>query len=53
MDGTPASKDYTGNVPNTWQWNFAVEQELARDTALELAYIGNKGLHLSTALDLN
>jgi hypothetical protein len=51
--GTPVSKDYSGNVPNTWQWNLAVEQELARDTALELAYIGNKGLHLSTALDLN
>jgi hypothetical protein len=51
--GTPVSKDYSGKVPNTWQWNFAVEQELARDTALELAYIGNKGLHLSTALDLN
>jgi hypothetical protein len=51
--GTPTSKDYTGNVPNTWQWNLAVEQELYRDTALEVAYIGNKGLHLSTALDLN
>lgn len=51
--GTVASKGVNNKEPNSWQWNFMVEQELARDTALEVGYIGNKGLHLTTQYDLN
>lgn len=41
------------NLPNTWQWNLTVERELARDTKLELAYVGNRGLHLLQFTDAN
>src|SRR6185437_15137759 len=34
-------------------WNFSVEQQLARDTSLELAYVGNRGIHLTSYYDLN
>jgi hypothetical protein len=47
------SKVPTTNTPNSWQWNLAVERELYRDTALELAYVGNKGIHLTSIYDIN
>ncbi len=34
-------------------WNFTVEQEVAPNTALSLAYVGSKGTHLSRLLPLN
>jgi hypothetical protein len=40
-------------LPNTWQWNLTVERELARNTKLELAYVGNRGLHLIRYTDIN
>jgi len=40
-------------LPNTWQWNLALEHELARNTTLELAYVGNRGIHLVQKYDLN
>jgi len=41
------------NLPNTWQWNMTVERELTRDTKLELAYVGNRGIHLLQFTDAN
>ncbi|HKT23373.1 MAG TPA: carboxypeptidase regulatory-like domain-containing protein [Terriglobales bacterium] len=46
-------KDPRGVTPNSWQWNFSVEQQLARDTSIELAYVGNRGIHLTSYYDLN
>jgi len=46
-------KDPRGVVPNAWQWNITVEQELARNTTLEMGYVGNTGLHLTSMYDLN
>ncbi len=46
-------KDPRGVVPNAWQWNVTVEQELARNTTLEVGYVGNTGLHLTSMYDLN
>lgn len=40
-------------VPNTWQWNFTVEREIARDTKLEASYVGSHGVHLLSAYDVN
>ncbi|HET9741298.1 MAG TPA: hypothetical protein VFQ00_00990, partial [Terriglobales bacterium] len=40
-------------TPNSWQWNFSIEQQLAQDTSLELAYVGNRGIHLTDYYDLN
>jgi hypothetical protein len=48
-----AAKDPRAVVPNSWQWNFSVEQELARNTSLQLGYVGNAGVHLTSMADLN
>ena len=39
-------KNPRGVTPNAWQWNVTVEQELARNTTLEVGYVGNTGVHL-------
>jgi hypothetical protein len=48
-----ASKDPRGVTPNSWQWNVSVERELARNTALEVGYVGNAGVHLTSQRDAN
>jgi Carboxypeptidase regulatory-like domain/TonB-dependent Receptor Plug Domain len=40
-------------TPNAWQWNVTVEQQLARNTTLEVGYVGNTGVHLTSMYDLN
>ncbi|HEY7096619.1 MAG TPA: carboxypeptidase regulatory-like domain-containing protein [Terriglobales bacterium] len=52
--GTPAFSQDTGDdLPNTWQWNVTYEQELVRNTKMELAYVGNRGIHLLNYTDAN
>ena len=34
-------------------WNFNIERQLARDSVLEVAYVGSKGTKLLTARDIN
>jgi hypothetical protein len=52
--GTPGfGMDMSHNIPNTWQWNLTVERELFRDTKLELAYVGNRGIHILRYQDAN
>jgi hypothetical protein len=48
-----AAKDPRAVVPNSWQWNVSVEQQVARNTTLEVGYIGNAGIHLTSMADLN
>jgi len=48
-----AAKDPRGVTPNSWQWNLSVEREVARNTAVQVGYIGNAGIHLTSMLDLN
>ncbi len=48
-----AAKDPRGFTPNSWQWNLSVERQLARNTALEVGYVGNAGMHLTSMADLN
>jgi len=43
-----AGRDPRGVVPNSWQWNMSVEREIARNTALEIGYVGNTGVHLTS-----
>ncbi len=38
--------DDSGAVPYTSNWNVSLAFELMRNTALEVAYVGNKGTHL-------
>jgi hypothetical protein len=42
-----------GVTPNTWQWNVSIEQQLARNTALQVGYVGNVGIHLTSTYDIN
>jgi carboxypeptidase family protein len=56
--GTPTTSPSGGRdpralLPNSWQWNVSVEQGLAKDTALELGYVGNRSVHLSSSYDIN
>jgi hypothetical protein len=46
-------KDPRGVVPNAWQWNVTVEQEVAKNTTVEVGYVGNTGVHLTSMYDLN
>ena len=45
-----AAKNPVGVTPNSWQWNVSIEQELARNTTLQLSYVGNTGIHLTSQL---
>ncbi|MFY9559964.1 MAG: carboxypeptidase regulatory-like domain-containing protein [Terriglobales bacterium] len=45
--------DPRARLPNAWQWNLTVERELAKDMTLELSYVGNRGIHLTSKFDLN
>src|SRR6266404_1946440 len=42
-----------GIAPNTWQWNLAVEQQLARNTVVSVGYVGNVGIHQTSTYDIN
>jgi len=52
--GTPGfSQDPSDILPNTWQWNLTVEREVIRNSKMELAYVGNRGIHLLGYTDAN
>jgi hypothetical protein len=38
---------------NYWQWNVSVEKQIVRNTVVELAYVGSKGLDLFGQTNLN
>jgi hypothetical protein len=40
-------------TPYVQQWNLGVQHELMQDTAVELRYVGNHGVKLTRAIDLN
>jgi hypothetical protein len=47
------AKNPRGVVPNSWQWNVSVEKEFKHDMALNVGYVGNTGIHLTSGIDLN
>jgi len=54
VGGLPGqSFDESTNLANSWQWNFTTEMMVAKDTKLELGWVALRGIHLSTAVDLN
>jgi len=58
LNGPPSGsisggRDQNDLVPNSWQWNVSVEKAFAKDTALEVGYIGNRGIHLTSSFDAN
>jgi hypothetical protein len=48
-----AARDPTPSIPNSWQWNVSFERELFRNTVLEVGYVGNSGVHLTSGYDQN
>lgn len=54
LAGSPTGgKDPSNATPNSWQWNIAVERNLAKETNLEVAYVGNRAVHQVTTSDIN
>lgn len=58
IDGPPNGSpnrawDASDKVPNTWQWNFTVDQQLWKDAVLEVGYVGNRALHQLLNYDIN
>ena len=46
-------EDPAALLPNSWQWNLAVEQAIGSNTTVQLGYVGNRGLHLTDVYDIN
>ena len=40
-------------TPNSWQWNLTAEQQLNRNQTLQVGYVGNAGIHLTSWRDEN
>ena len=45
--------DPSNTMPNSWQWNVSVERSLAKETNLQIAYVGNRAIHQLTTSDIN
>src|SRR4029077_3039690 len=41
-------KEFRAVTPHAWQWNATLEQEVHRNTSLEIGYVGNAGVHLTS-----
>jgi hypothetical protein len=41
------------NIPNSWQWNVSVEHSFAKETALQISYVGNRAIHQTSNYDIN
>jgi hypothetical protein len=41
-------KELRAVTPHAWQWNSTIEQQVARNTSLEIGYVGNAGVHLTS-----
>jgi hypothetical protein len=46
-------EDPSAILPNSWQWNFTVEQAVGTNTTVQVGYVGNRGLHLTDVYDVN
>jgi hypothetical protein len=44
---------YSRVAPYTQNWNFEIQREVARNTILEVRYIGTKGTKLESNVDIN
>jgi hypothetical protein len=45
--------DTSGKMGYNWQWNASVEREIARNTTLEVGYVGSQGRRLPHPYDAN
>jgi hypothetical protein len=47
------SVQLTTNLANSWQWNLTTEMAPFRNAKLEIGYVGLRGIHLDTYVDLD
>ena len=45
--------EFNLKTPYAEQWNFGIEREIFKDTALSVGYVGNRGVQLTRGLDTN
>ena len=45
--------EFNLKTPYAEQWNFGIEREIFRDTAVSVGYVGNRGVQLTRGLDTN
>ncbi len=45
--------EFNLKTPYAEQWNFGIEREIFKDTALSVGYVGNRGVQLTRGLDIN
>ena len=45
--------EFNLKTPYAAQWNFGIEREVFRDTAISVGYVGNRGVQLTRGLDTN
>jgi carboxypeptidase family protein/TonB-dependent receptor-like protein len=50
---TVFSIDPNLKTPYVQQWNIGIEREIFRDTAIEVRYVGNRGVKLTRGIDIN
>jgi hypothetical protein len=48
-----AARDLASSIPNSWQWNVSIEREIVGNSTLEVGYVGNSGVHLTSGYDQN
>ncbi len=55
IPASPSLNAISGSRRNPYhqQWNFTLEHEFARNTAVRASYVGNKGTHLERLFNLN
>jgi hypothetical protein len=40
-------------TPTVWQWNFDIQEQVARDLTVDIAYAGSRGIHLTRAREFD
>ena len=45
--------DANPKTPESYQWNFSIQRQLPSDILAEVAYVANRGLHLTNSFNLN
>jgi len=53
-DGIPQyGLDTSGRMGYNWQWNVSVQRQIAKNTTIEIGYVGSKGSDLLLPYDVN
>ncbi len=45
--------DTEGDATPSYQWSFGIQQEIARDTVVDITYVGNRSTHLGIRPNIN